>query len=271
MKRLIGGSILIFTLGLLFVFGIEVSAKTIQKEVVVLEGATRSVSMDSSDVENLKVKGKKYAAAKAKAYKIVVTGKKKGNATITFKLPEQEIYYKIKVKVLSVKKVKAKSKKQLKKYLQRTGKGTKYIYADLNQDGIQELYLSKKIVYYDYVKNEICTEKHNYKTIYTSPKTKKIYVIYRKPRKTDEFVYFSGIYEPKTSKVFGLKDTGKGFREYTEKGLKEYAVENPYSFYDYYYDQDDYEYESLTEEQMKERLEELIPDATALKWKKTKS
>lgn len=270
MKKVFNGIIFALAMSLFMVAGQQVNAKTIQKKVVVFEKATRSVSMISSDVEKFKVKGKKYVKAKAKSYQIIVTGKKKGNAVITFKLPGEKTYYKIKVKVLSAKKVKAQSKTKLKNYLKKTEKDTKYIYADLNKDGIQELCLSNKIVYYDYAKNKLCTVKHDFKTIYTSKKSKKIYVLFQNPEITKEFTYFSGIYTFDTFKVFKLKDTGKGFREYTEEGKNVYQAQNPYSFYDTFYDQDDYEYISLTEEQMNEKLEKLVPGVTELKWKTKK-
>lgn len=268
MKKILKVLVIFSLLMCVFIIGgQQVNAKTINKKTVVMEKASRIVDMPSSDVEKFKVEGKKYVKAKAKAYQIVVTGKKKGNAVVTFKLPGEKTYFKIKVKVLSAKSVKAKAKTKLKNYLGKTKKGTKYLYADLNKDGVQELCLADKIVYYDYTKNKVRTVKHDFQKIYTSKKTKKIYVIFNNPRKTTEFTYYSGIYTPDSSKVFKLNDTGKGFREYTEAGIKEYGAQNPYAFYDTFYDQDDYDYESLTEQQVQEKLAKLVPGAKELIWK----
>lgn len=245
-----------------------VEAKTVKKTVVLLEDTTRKVSMDSTDITSLKVSGKKYVSVKAKDYYVKITGKKPGKAEISFKIPELNKKYKINVTVLSLKKTKKTANAQLNKYLKKLKKGTAYMYTDLNKDGIRELCLKNKFVYYDYQKKKLRRVKHNFSDIYTSKKSKKIYGILREQKKTEEFVYFSGLFEPDATKIFGLTDLGHGFRMYTEVGKVNYGVENPYAFYDNYYDQDDYEYEDLTQEEMEKCINKLIPQAVKLKWKK---
>ena len=69
--------VFVMLMGIFMIGGQQVNAKTINKKTVVMEKASRIVDMPSSDVEKFKVSGKKYVKAKAKAYQIVVTGKKK--------------------------------------------------------------------------------------------------------------------------------------------------------------------------------------------------
>ena len=75
------------------------------------------------------------------------------------------------------------------------------------------------------------------------------------------------MYKVDNTKVFQLKDTETGFRTYTEKGMQVYGAKEPYSYYDFTYDQDDYEYEDMTEAEMEQKLETLAPQRTLLKWK----
>lgn len=243
-------------------------AKTVKKNVTLVQGTTRKVSMDSTDVKSLKVSGKKYVSVKAKDFYVKIIGKKPGKAEISFKIPEINKTYKIKVTVLSLKKTKKTAHTQLKNYLKKLNPGTAYMYTDLNWDGINELCLKNKFVYYDYQKKKLTTAKHNFSDIYTSKKTKKIYGIFRKQRETKEFVYFSGLFEPVATKVFALEETGQGFRSYTEEGMKVYGTEKPFAFYDDHFDQDDYEYEDMTQEEMEKRLNKLVPNAVKLEWKK---
>lgn len=267
MKRIVLAAVFL-TASLMSVVSVE--AKTIRKNVVLLEGTTRKVSMDSSDVENLKISGKKYASVKAKDFYVTIAGKKAGKTEISFDIPALKYKYKIKATVLSLKKTKKTAHTQLKQYLKKQKSGTKYMYTDLNRDGINELCLKNKFVYYDYQKKKLSNVKHNFSEIYTSEKSKNIYCILRNPRTTEEFVYFSAIYTPKATTVFGLKDTGKGFRQYTKQGQETYGTEKPFAFYDTYFDQDDYDYQGLTQEEADKRLKKYVPAAVKLEWKKKK-
>lgn len=236
-----------------------VSAKPVTQNLEMLQGSTRCIEYNCSDVKKIAIKNKKYISVKGKSYMIEVTAKKAGKTSFTYRLPEDKKTYKCNVKVYSLKSVKKKATAKLKKQLAALPQGTSYTYLDFNKDGVDELFHDGNITYYDYVKNKCRTVDYGFQEIYTSPKTKRIYVVKKKPLKTDFFAYFSEFYTVSSFELFTLTGEGTGFRTYTKKGLKEYSAKAPYAYYDDHYDQDDYDYEALTEEEMNARIEEKIP------------
>lgn len=237
---------------------VRAEAKTIKKNVTVLQGTTRKIPMDSTDVEQLKVSNKNISVT-AKDFFVKVKAKKAGKTTITFKIKALNQSYKYTVTVLSAKKVEKAAHKKIKAYYSKLPKGTRYAYLDLNQDGVRELYHSGKIIYYDYKKNKCAVQKCGFKELYRSSKSKYILAVYQKPRKTTEFIYWSEYFVPSNEHIFRLDATGTGFREYTEEGKNVYGANAPYAYYDYGYDQDDYEYEALTKDQVIKKLSKKIP------------
>lgn len=258
---------LIFVGALAVVVYSKSKEEVIEKNVSVLEGTQRKVSMNSTDVENLKIVNDDCISVTVKDFYVTVKGKSVGDAVITFGIPGEDYTYKIHVKVLSSQKISQIAERKIKQYEIRQKSGTKYFYYDFNQDGIEELCLQDRIVYYDYQKESLKTLKHDFKEIYVSKKNKKIYVLFCHPKERDCFVYFSAIYEPSGTDVFKLIDTGTGFRSYTKKGFKEYGTDKPYAYYDDQYDQDDYDYEDMTEIEMKQRLKQMIPGLKQVTWK----
>ncbi len=238
-------------------FSISVQAEewtTVETDISVIKGATRMVEMETTSVDDKKVSVKKVASIKIKDYCVKIKGLKKGKTTVTFSIPEIQKKYIIHVNVLSKFKVQKKAKQALKQYLKKRSKGTRYTYADLNKDGIDELVLKKKIMYYNYETGKIGMQKHNFSSIYTCKKNNTIYGVLKKQRKTKEFLYISEFYKPNLYEVFQLEGTGTGFRKYTDKGKKVYAVTENYAYYDYSYDQDDYEYDAFSKSEMWKRI-----------------
>lgn len=245
-------------LGIVLV-GRPISAKTVTQNLKMLQGSIRFVEHNCSDVENITIKNKKIISVKGKSYMNQVTAKKAGKTSFTYRLPEDEKLYKCNVTVYSLKSVRKKVSAELKKQLSVLPKGTMYTYLDFNQDGVKELFYDGKIMYYDYAKNKCKTVNYGFQEIYTSPKTKRIYVIKKKPVKTDFFTYFSEFYTASPYKIFALTGEGTGFRTYTKKGIREYSAKAPYAYYDEHYDQDDYDYEALTEKEMIAKIEKMMP------------
>ena len=235
------------------------SAETVTQNLEMLQGATRCIEHNCSDVEKIAIKNKKCISAKGKPYMIKVTAKKAGKTSFTYRLPEDEKTYKCNVKVYSLKSVKKKATAKLKKQLAALSEGTSYTYFDFNKDGVNEFFHDGNITYYDYEKNKCITVDYGFQEIYTSPKTKRIYVVKKKPLKTNYFTYFSEFYTVSSHELFKLTGEGTGFRTYTKKGTQEYSAKAPYAYYDDHYDQDDYDYEALTEKEMNARIEEKIP------------
>lgn len=248
-KKIIIGAGMLLT-GLVIMSNTSAAKTTlVKKNISLIQGSTRSVEMDATDVKKLKIKGKKFAKITAKDFYVKIKGKKAGKVTVTFEIPAVEKKYKITAIILAKKETNKKSIKKLNKYLSKLPKGTKYAFVDINKDGIKELYLENKFVYYDYQKKQCKTKAHNFKEIYISTgKQKRIYTLLKEPRETESFVYFSEVYEADGQKIFKMKALGIGFRQYTDKGKLEYGVPEDYSYYDDSYDQDDYEYEGWTEE-----------------------
>lgn len=236
-----------------------VSAKTVTQNLKMLQGTTRNIEHNCSDVKKITIKNKKYISAKGKSYMIKVTAKKAGKTSFTYRLPDDKTIYKCNVKVYSLKSVKKKATAKLKKKLSALPEGTLYTYLDFNKDGVKELFHDGNITYYDYTKNKCRTVEYGFEEIYTFKKTKRIYVVKKEPLETDCFTYFSEFYTVSPLKLFALTGEGTGFRTYTEKGLTEYSAKAPYAYYDDHYDQDDYDYEALTEEEMNARIEEKMP------------
>lgn len=266
-------SIVVATFGLLLAIMLINSpseAKSVtKKNVTVLQGATKDIRAKALPTRIVSISNKKKLTAKMseEGDVIHVKGKKTGTATISTKcdgIKKQTLY---KVTVLSAKKVKTAANKKLKSYLKKQTKGTQYLYADLNQDGIKELCLKGKVIYYDYNKKKLMSQKMIAGDLYLSKKTGSVYVKWDKEEVKEEFVYVSRMYKVDHTKVFQLKDTETGFRTYTEKGMQVYGAKEPYSYYDFTYDQDDYEYEDMTEAEMEQKLETLAPQRTLLKWK----
>ena len=233
-----------------------VSARTVTQNLKMLQGSTRCIEHSCSDVKKITIKKKRYISAKGKSYMIKVTAKKAGKTSFTYRLPGDKKNYKCNVTVYSLKSVRKKAAAKLKKQLSALSEGTLYTYLDFNKDGVKELFHDGRITYYDYAKNKCRTVDYGFQEIYTSKKTKRIYVIKKKPLETDCFIYFSEFYKVSPFKLFALTGEGTGFRTYTEKGLQEYSAKAPYAYYDDHYDQDDYDYEALTEEEMNARIKE---------------
>ena len=235
----------------------EAKMKLVKKNISVIQGSNRSVEMEATDVNKLKIKGKKYAKVTVKDFQVKIKGKKAGKVTVTFKIPDAGKKYKITATILAKKKTNKTATKKLKKYLSKLPEGTQYAFVDINKDGIKDLYLEDQFVYYDYQKKKCKTKAHNFKEIYISTgNQKRIYTLLKEPRETESFVYFSEVYEADMKKVFKMESLGIGFRQYTDSGKIEYGVLEDYAYYDDSYDQDDYDYEGWTEEAIKTWLEE---------------
>lgn len=255
--------LIVVLLGFGLCLSFRVQAKTIKKDITLLQGSIRKVAMDSTDVELLKVTNRKVAVT-AKDFFVNIKGKKSGKVFITYKISALKNTYKYNVTVLPVKRVKKKANHELKKVFTELPQGTKYIYFDFNGDGIKELFYDGRIVFFDYGKNKCESRKYDFKNIYISKKNKRILAIYQNPTTTSDFIYRSGFYCPSKEKVFGLDFTGTGFREYTADGRLLYSANAPYAYYDNFYDQDDYDYEALTEKQVIQRLKKKMPGCKKL-------
>ena len=257
---------------LLSCLSVKVYAKeqwiTEEKEICVLKGATRMVEMETTSVDDKKVSVKKVASVKIKDFYVKIKGLKKGKTTVTFSVPEINKKYIIHVTVLSKFKVGKKSQRALEEYLDKKSDGTQYIYVDLNRDGLKELLLKKKIAYYNYETQKVETVQHNFSSVYTCEKNTMLFCELKKKRKTKEFTYLSEFYRPNLYHVFALDGTGTGFRKYTTRGKRVYGVSANYAYYDYGYDQDDYEYEAFTKQQMKNKIAKKMPKNKKLTWKK---
>lgn len=251
-------------------FTTSIQAKEVKKNVTILKGDKTVVDMDSTDVENFKISDINVIDAKAKDFKVKISGKKIGTSKITFSISDIDKNYTINVKVVNLKDIKKTANKVIKKRLKKVNAGKKYMLVDLNKDGIKELCLNNKVIYYDYKIGKLQTKKYDLKEIYVSNKNNNLLVVHNKPRSTKEFIYASTIYKIDKSGIFKLQDTGKGFRQYTEKGLEVYGVDKPYAFYDNNYDQDDYEYEAYNKKEMKKLMKKYIPKYKKLVWKKKK-
>lgn len=247
-------------------FSPEALAKVKREKVVMLQGSTRIVPMDSTDVKNLKIK-KNNIKVTAKDFAVTIKAKKVGKSVITYSIPGLKDKYRIDVKVLSLKKVKKASTAKLKKAQKKLAKGAKYAYYDLNRDGIKELLTPGKITYYDYAKKKCVSKKYNFSDIYVSKSSDMFLMIYEKPKKTEEFTYLCEYYKPRTAMIFDLADTGTGYRQYTDAGLSVYGAALPYSYYDFGYDQDDYEYEDMSEEEVSADMRQKVPGYKKIVWK----
>ncbi len=240
----------------------------VEKNICVIKGSTRMVEMETTSVNDKKISNIQIVSVNIKDFCVQIKGREQGETTVTFTIPEIEKRYKININVLSKSETNKKAKKELKKYLKKIEKGTYYAYVDFNKDGITELILKNKIVYYNYETGKIATFKHNFSTIYTCKKNQKIYVVLKKQRKTKEFIYFSEFYRPSYYEVFSLDGTGRGFCKYTEKGKKLYGVNDDYAYYDSSYDQDDYEYLAFDKNVLRHKLMKKLPGYKKVKWKK---
>lgn len=250
--------LLFLTLGVVLSSG-SVSAQTITQNLEILQGTTRSVEYNCSDVEEITITDKDFISAEGKAYEILVTAKKAGQTSFTYRLPDDENTYICNVTVHPLQTIKMKANAKLKKKFASLPKGTSYTYFDFNKDGVKELFHNGKITYYDYEKNKCKTVNYGFKEIYTSQKSKQIYVVKKKPLKTKYFTYFSEFYTGSSLKLFELTGEGTGFRTYTKKGIKKYKAKAPYAYYDDHYDQDDYDYEALTKKEMNARIKKKMP------------
>ena len=65
----------------------KVSAKTVTQNLNMLQGSTRCIEHNCSDVKKITIKNKKYISAKGKSYMIKVTAKKAGKTSFTYRLP----------------------------------------------------------------------------------------------------------------------------------------------------------------------------------------
>ena len=144
---------LIFVGALAVVVYSKSKEEVIEKNVSVLEGTQRKVSMNSTDVENLKIVNDDRVSVTAKDFYVTVKGKSVGDAVITFGIPGEDYIYKIHVKVLSSQKISQIAERKIKQYEKKLRSETRYFYYDFNQDGIEELCLQDRIVYYDYHKD----------------------------------------------------------------------------------------------------------------------
>ena len=251
-----------------FVGGNVSQAKVVKKTVVVLKGASKNINLSGGPFKkkvsnkNVKVKEDKEALT------LTVTGKKVGTSkiTVTYSKKSKAQYT---VKVLSQSKVKKTSDGKLKKYVKKLKKKTQYAYVDINNDGVKEVFHHGGFTYYNYITKKLVTKKYGIKTLYVSQESDKIFAMLQddKVRNEEEFVYFSAFYELDLTKVLDLKDPNTGYRRYTDAGKKAYGVTKDYSFYDYLYDQDDYEYEAYTQEELAERLKTEMPKIKEVKMK----
>lgn len=265
MKKTILVGITAFVLGTC-VWNTEVVSEAKSKEIVMVEGSSRKISTNYSDYQEVTSDNKKKASVKAGDFFVLVKAKKKGTVTISYKGVEDSKGKAYTVNVLAKKTVKNKSKKALNRVVKGLGKGTEYAFVDFNYDGIEDLYYNGKIAYYNYGTNKVVTKNYHFKDIYISKKTKKVLGVYKDKyqRVTDFFVYTCEYFEPDTSKLFSLSATGTGYRTYTEDGTKEYAVNKPYAYYDTGYDQDDYDYQAYSEEEVIKQVKKKMPDCKKL-------
>lgn len=261
----------LFALCMCLVIGSNVSqAKVVKKNVVVLKGAGKNINLKSSPFrkkvsnKNVKVKENKEALT------LTVTGKKVGSSRITVTYSGLKTKYQYNVKVLSQSKVKKTSDAKLKKYVKKMKKGTEYAYVDINNDGVKEVFHHGGFTYYNYITKKVVTKKYGIKTLYVSKGSSKVFatLIDAKVREEENFVYFSSFFELDLTKVLDLQEPSTGYRRYTETGKTEYQVTKDYAYYDVHYDQDDYEYEAYTEEEMAERIKMAMPKIKEVKMKK---
>lgn len=236
------------------------AAKTKKYTMILLEKDTLSLETNYSAPTKLKVSSKKICTAKKSDWKVLITGKKKGKTTVTFK--DYKTTWKVTVKVLSLKDTKKKADKALKKKIKGLAAGTKYIYADLDKDGLKDLILQDKIWYYNYRNSKVQSRDNKYKDFYVGSKAKfygylknPVYQAYLSDEdeataSNAEFIVLGEFVTYDDHYIFQPVGEGRGYRKYTEKGKKAYGQANDYAYYDYGYDQDDYEYISLTETEM---------------------
>lgn len=256
------------------------AAKTKKHTMTVLQNDTLSYDTGAGSPTGLKVKNKKICTAKSISTdsKVFIKGKKKGKTYVTFK--DGNIHYKIKVKVLSLKETKAKAKKKIKTKMASLKKGTRYIYKDLDKDGIKELILEDNIYYYNYRLGKLKTRKNRYKDFYVGKGTT-FYGVLKKPRytsyttQTDEAITPSNAEFAELGEFAGFDDhhifkyvtRGMGYRKYTKLGRLVYGQKKDYGYYDHGYDQDDYQYVSFTKDEMKQRIKSRLKSGKRLTWK----
>ena len=251
--RKIGLIAFLFAVGMPIVMSGNTHAKVVKKKIYILKGITRRISIDSTRVKKLKIKNKKIRV-RTKEFSLRVKGIKAGKSEFSYRIPGMKNKYCYKVVVRSKKKVKKEAKKKLRKYLKKLPEGTGYALVDFNKDGIPELFHNGRITFYHYRKKKCITQKYGFQDVYISSRTKMIFVTYRKPKTTKKFIFVSEFYRPSAYKIFRLTATGSGYKKYTETGLAVYSALAPYAYYDGSYEQDDYNYEAMTEQDILENI-----------------
>ncbi len=253
-------------------------ATVVEKECKVIEGE-KVVLQDSEEIyEGCKVENADDSIAKVTKRNdgvdgAMVKGKKVGSVEI--KLISSETTFVYKVQVLSKKSVNQEAMKALKKITIKKGK--KYAFADLNGDGVKDLFLGKNIYGYNYLTKKVVKKytgikPKNLAAIYVSTNKKMLYMQAKKGKKIGRRGKVSKN-DPYTGKVVGAfygfwderydtsmfferdkeyyiikYDKPKNFVKNYKKGKKYYC------FNDDHYDQDDYWYMPFTEKKIMKKV-----------------
>ena len=256
-----------FLITLCFASSVAGDAKTIKKNITILQGHYRKIPYNSTDVKKMEVSSKRLQV-KPGDYSIRIRAKKAGKESFSFQPVGIKTRYCYTVTIRPLKEVRNEADKKLGNKMKRLPLGTKFACIDLNKDGIKELFYPGKIVYYNYQKRKCETQKFPASELYVSDESKMIFAIRSFPEKQEAFSYTSMFLIPSETCIFRLDDTGTGFREYTENGKEEYGAKNPYAYYDYCYDQDDYDYEDLSEDEVREKVQKKMPGIHKIRMKK---
>lgn len=268
-------------------------SKTVKKDIVVMEGATRLLTHDTYHA-TYKVSNKNTAtvirdrlssystvASRDDSYEygFLIKGKKAGITKITVTTPTKQYIYN--VTVVSKKSVQKAAKKALTTYADTLKETKQCAYMDFNGDGVKELYHDGYFSYYNYVLKKVVTKPYSsdksitqLASLLVAPKSHLMFAIPAKELligdpDPDYAIYSGSLYGRfaffNEEKVFDLLSRNVYFLKYQfpEEFIRDNYVEGT----DYYclqvtgYDQDDYWYEAYTKEEMDKKIAVLLPDA----------
>lgn len=268
--------------------------KTLNKNIMVMEGATRLLTNDTFHA-TYKVTDKKIVTVikdRLSSYSTVVTqadsyeygflikGKTSGITKITVTTAQKKYIYT--VTVVPKKSIQKAAKKALTKYADTLKNTNQCAYMDFNGDGVKELYHDGYFSYYNYVLKKVVTKPFSNKSItkvsslLVAPKSHLMFAIPSNELligdpDPDYAIYSGSIYGCfaffNEEKVFDLLSNVYFLKyQYPESFVGDTYVKGT----DYYclqvpgYDQDDYWYEAYTKKEMDQKITDLLPHAISV-------
>lgn len=268
--------------------------KTINEDIMVMEGATRLLTNDTyyatyevtdkKVVTVIKDRLSSYSTVATKGdsydYGFLIKGKISGKTKITVTTAQNKYIYT--VNVVPKRSIQNAAKKALTKYADTLKNTNQCAYMDFNGDGVKELYHDGSFSYYNYVLKKVVTKPFSDESItkvsslLVAPKTHLMFAIpstelLKGDPEPDYATYSGTIYGQ-----FAFFNEEKVFDLFSNVYFVKY--QNPEEFVgdtyvkgtDYYflqvpsYDQDDYWYEAYTKKEMDQKIAELLPDAISV-------